>query len=137
MNEVTLLQVKTHWSTLKEFDCIIQTQNCVGGHLSTKLILMIQWVAMAFYVLFKPGGKLLKMNNFKTVQATSTLKDFDCIIQMQKCEINTVQEKKIMSSHKRNYIYNFIEQIYLQKFIWCILVFSLMYFFYEHSSLPV
>ena len=27
MNEVTLLQVKTHWSTLKEFDCIIQTQN--------------------------------------------------------------------------------------------------------------
>ena len=64
---------------------------------------------MAFYVLFKPGGKLLKMNNFKTVQATSTLKDFDCIIQMQNCEINTVQEKKHMSSHKRNYIYNFIE----------------------------
>ena len=28
MNEVILLQVKTHWSTLKEFDCIIQTQNC-------------------------------------------------------------------------------------------------------------
>ena len=27
MNEVTLLQVKTHWSTLKDFDCIIQTQN--------------------------------------------------------------------------------------------------------------
>ena len=27
MNEVTLLQVKTHWSTLKEIDCIIQTQN--------------------------------------------------------------------------------------------------------------
>ena len=26
MNEVTLLQVKTHWSTLKEFNCIIQTQ---------------------------------------------------------------------------------------------------------------
>ena len=34
MNEVTLLQVKTHWSTLKEFNCIIQTQNCVGGHVS-------------------------------------------------------------------------------------------------------
>ena len=28
MNEVTLLQVKTCWSWLKEFDCIIQTQNC-------------------------------------------------------------------------------------------------------------
>ena len=28
MNEVTLLQVKTHWSKFKEFDCIIQTQNC-------------------------------------------------------------------------------------------------------------
>ena len=28
MNEVTLLQVKTQWSTLKECDCIIQTQNC-------------------------------------------------------------------------------------------------------------
>ena len=28
MNEVTLLQVKTHWSTLKEFDCTIQTKNC-------------------------------------------------------------------------------------------------------------
>ena len=54
MNEVTLLQVKTHWSTLKEFDCIIQTQNPY-------------------------------------------------------CEINTLQEKKCMSSHKRNYIYNFIE----------------------------
>ena len=27
-------------------------------------------------------------------------------------EINTLQEKKIMSSHKINYIYNFIEQIY-------------------------
>ena len=52
MNEVTLLQVKTQWSTLKEFDCIIQTQNC---------------------------------------------------------EINTLQEKKIMSSHKINYIYNFIK----------------------------
>ena len=52
MNEVTLLQVKTQWSTLKEFDCIIQTQNC---------------------------------------------------------EINTLQEKKIMPSHKINYIYNFIE----------------------------
>ena len=25
MNEVTLLPVKTQWSTLKEFDCIIQT----------------------------------------------------------------------------------------------------------------
>ena len=52
MNEVTLLQVKKYWSTLKEFDCIIQTQNC---------------------------------------------------------EINTLQEKKFMSSQKRNYIYNFIE----------------------------
>ena len=52
MNEVTLLQVKTHWSTLKEFDCIIQTQNPY-------------------------------------------------------CEINTLQEKKCMSS--RNYIYNFIK----------------------------
>ena len=52
MNEVTLLQVKTHWSTLKEFDCIIQTQNC---------------------------------------------------------EINTLEEKRIMSSRKINYIYNFIE----------------------------
>ena len=28
MNEVTLLQVKTYWSSLKEFDCTIQTQNC-------------------------------------------------------------------------------------------------------------
>ena len=28
MNKVTLLQVKTHWSTLKEFECIIQKQNC-------------------------------------------------------------------------------------------------------------
>ena len=28
MNEVNLLQVKTHWSTLKEFVCRIQTQNC-------------------------------------------------------------------------------------------------------------
>ena len=27
MNKVTLLQVKTYWSSLKEFDCIIQTQN--------------------------------------------------------------------------------------------------------------
>ena len=52
MNEVTLLQVKTYWSSLKEFDCRIQTQNC---------------------------------------------------------EINTLEEKKIMSSHKINYIYNFIE----------------------------
>ena len=34
MNEVTLLQVKTHLSTLKEFDCIIQTKNCVGGLVS-------------------------------------------------------------------------------------------------------
>ena len=52
MNEVTLLQVKIHWSTLKEIDCIIQTQNC---------------------------------------------------------EINTLQEKKIMSPHERNYTCNFIE----------------------------
>ena len=51
MNEVTLLQVKPYWSSLKEFDCIIQTQNC---------------------------------------------------------EVNTLQEKNIMSSHKINYIYNFI-----------------------------
>ena len=50
MNEVTLLQVKTQWSTLKEFDWIIQTQNC---------------------------------------------------------EINTLQEKEILSSHKINYI-NFL-----------------------------
>ena len=28
MNEVTLIQVKTHWSTLKELDCRIQTQIC-------------------------------------------------------------------------------------------------------------
>ena len=28
------MKLKTHWSTLKEFDCIIQTQNCVGGHVS-------------------------------------------------------------------------------------------------------
>ena len=28
MNEVSLLQVKAYWSSLKEFDCIIQTQNC-------------------------------------------------------------------------------------------------------------
>ena len=28
MNEVTLLQVKTHWSSLKELDYRIQTQNC-------------------------------------------------------------------------------------------------------------
>ena len=52
MNEVILLQVKAYWSSLKEFDCIIQTQNC---------------------------------------------------------EINTLQEKNIMSSLKINYIYNFIE----------------------------
>ena len=32
MNEVTPLQVKSHWRTLKEFDCIIQTQNYVGRH---------------------------------------------------------------------------------------------------------
>ena len=56
MNEVTLLQAKTHWSTLKEFDCRIQTQNC---------------------------------------------------------EINTLQEKKLFS-HKINYIYNFIEYIFLE-----------------------
>ena len=43
--------------------------------------------------------------------------------------IKYVTRKKIMSSHKRNYIYNFIEQINFQKSIWCILVFSLMYFF--------
>ena len=60
MNEVTLLQVKTHWSTLKEFDCIIQTQNC---------------------------------------------------------EINTLQEKKIMSSHKRNYpeVHLFVDQLFKTK----------------------
>ena len=28
------MKLKTHWSTLKEFDCVIQTQNCVGGHVS-------------------------------------------------------------------------------------------------------
>ena len=28
MNEVTLLQVKTYWSSLKELDYRIQTQNC-------------------------------------------------------------------------------------------------------------
>ena len=52
MNEVTLLQVKAYWSSLKEFDYRIQTQNC---------------------------------------------------------EINTLQDKKLMFSHKINYIYNFIE----------------------------
>ena len=32
---------------------------------------------MAFYVLFKPGGEILKKNNFKTVQAMTTkLSDF-------------------------------------------------------------
>ena len=36
MNEVTLLKVKTHWSTLKEFDCIIQTQNCEIIHYKKK-----------------------------------------------------------------------------------------------------
>ena len=36
MNEVTLLQVKTQWSTLKEFDCIIQTQNCEINTLQEK-----------------------------------------------------------------------------------------------------
>ena len=36
MNEVTLLQVKTHWSTLKEIDCIIQTQNCEINTLQEK-----------------------------------------------------------------------------------------------------
>ena len=39
MNEVTLLQVKTQWSTLKEFDCIIQTQNCEINTLQEKKIL--------------------------------------------------------------------------------------------------
>ena len=28
------MKLTTHWSTLKEFDCIIRTQNCVGGHVS-------------------------------------------------------------------------------------------------------
>ena len=36
MNEVTLLKVKTHWSTLKEFDCISQTQNCKINALQEK-----------------------------------------------------------------------------------------------------
>ena len=72
MNEVTLLQVKTHRSTFKEFDCRIQTQNC---------------------------------------------------------EINKLQEKQIMFSHKINYICNFIEQIYFQKFIWYNLAVRLMDFF--------
>ena len=36
MNEVTLLLVKAHWSTLKEIDCIIQTQNCEINKLQEK-----------------------------------------------------------------------------------------------------
>ena len=36
MNEVTLLQVKTHRSTVKEFDCRIQTQNCEVNTLQEK-----------------------------------------------------------------------------------------------------
>ena len=36
MNKVTLLQVKTHWSTLKEFDCRIQKQNCQINMLKEK-----------------------------------------------------------------------------------------------------
>ena len=38
MNEVILLQVKTHWSTLKEFDCITQTQNCEINTLPEKTL---------------------------------------------------------------------------------------------------
>ena len=38
MNEVILLQVKTHWSTLKEFDCITQTQNCEINTLPEKIL---------------------------------------------------------------------------------------------------
>ena len=36
MNEVSLLQVKAYWSSLKEFDCIIQTQNCEINTLQEK-----------------------------------------------------------------------------------------------------
>ena len=40
----------------------------------TKLILVIKWVAMAFYELFRRegGGGLLKMNVFQTVQVITT-----------------------------------------------------------------
>ena len=38
MNEVTLLQAKTHWSTLKEFDCRIQTENCEINTLGEKKV---------------------------------------------------------------------------------------------------
>ena len=42
-----------------------------------------------------------------------SLIEFDCIIQTQNCEINTLQEKTLFS-HKINYIYNFIEYIFLE-----------------------
>ena len=32
-----LLYYKTHWPTLKEFDCRIQTQKCVAGHVHVSL----------------------------------------------------------------------------------------------------
>ena len=39
----------------------------------TKLILVIKWVAMAFYELFRRGGGgLFKMNVFQTVQVITT-----------------------------------------------------------------
>ena len=53
------------------------------------------------------------MNEVTLLQVINALvfveKEFDCIIQTQNCEINTSQERKIMSSHKINYIYKFIE----------------------------
>ena len=52
MNEVTPLQVKSHWPTLKEYNSNAKLcwRSCI-----TKLILVIKWVAMAFYELFRPG----------------------------------------------------------------------------------
>ena len=61
MNEVTPLQVKSHWPTLKEFDCIIQTQNCVGRDVWL-------WPSMSY----SDRGELLKMNVFQTVQVITT-----------------------------------------------------------------
>ena len=63
MNEVTLLQVKTHWSTLKEFDCRIQTQNCeinLLGVLKTGLPEILSQVQHT-------AGNLSKLNLLKAL----------------------------------------------------------------------
>ena len=63
MNEVTLLRVKTNWSSLKEFDCIIQTENCeinLPGVLKTglpEILSQVQHIA----------GNLSKLNLLKAL----------------------------------------------------------------------